>query len=438
MGKIVATGLRSAILVCLLGSAPALGQILSPAEVKQKVAALEPKIIAWRRDIHQNPELGNRETRTSALVADHLRKLGLEVTTGIAHTGVVAVLKGALPGPVVALRADMDALPVTERVNVPFASKAKAVYRNQEVGVMHACGHDGHTAILMGVAELLTGIKGRLPGTVKFIFQPAEEGAPDGEEGGAALMIKQGVLENPKPSAIFGLHLASQGYAGEVSYRAGPAMAAADEFRIRVTGRQTHGSRPWAGVDPIVVSAQIVNALQTIVSRNLDITKEPAVVSVGAINGGIRNNIIPETVEMIGTVRTFDDTMQETIHGRIKEIAEGVAASNGAKAEVEIRRGYPVTSNDTNLTAWAAPYLEQVVGKDKLKVREKATGAEDFSFYQRHVPGFFFFVGSTGPEVQLDQAPSNHSPLFKVDESSLAVGAASLANVTLAYLGRKS
>lgn len=406
-----------------------------PGFVKADAQALTPKIIAWRRDIHQHPELGNRETRTAKLVADHLKKLGLEVQTGIAHTGVVAVLRGGKPGPVVALRADMDALPVTERVDVPFASKVRTNYNGQEVGVMHACGHDGHTAILMGVAELLAKRKADLPGTVKFIFQPAEEGPPEGEEGGAELMIKQGVLSSdPKPQAIFGLHLVSAYHAGQIAYRPGPAMAAADSFHIKVKGRQSHGAYPWRGVDPIVTASQIVTALQTIVSREVELIKEPAVISVGAIHGGVRDNIIPDEVEMVGTIRTFDPAMREQIHRRIAEIAKGVAATAGAEAEVVVDKGYPVTDNNRDLSAWAAPLLQQVAGDGNLVVGSKVGGAEDFSFFQQQIPGFYFWVGATARDVPLDKAPSNHSPLFAVDESALPLGAEALATVTVAWL----
>jgi len=407
----------------------------APAYVMEDATALEAKIIAWRRDIHQHPELGNRETRTAKLVADHLKKLGMEVQTGVAHTGVVAILKGGKPGPVVALRADMDALPVTERVDVPFASKVRTNYNGKEVGVMHACGHDTHVAILMGVAELLAKRKAELPGTVKFIFQPAEEGAPEGEEGGAELMIKQGVLStDPKPQAIFGLHVGSDDHIGQVSYRPGPVMAASDTFRIKVKGKQTHGAYPWAGTDPIVAASAIVTGLQTIVSRNVELIKEPAVVSVGAINGGVRSNIIPDETDLIGTIRTLDPGMREQIHRRLKEVATGIATAHGAVAEVEIDLGYPVTANDPALSAWAVPVLEQVAGKDKVSLAPKALGAEDFSYYQQKIPGFFFFIGVTDPDVPLDQAPSNHSPLFKVDERGLLVGAQSMAALTVAYL----
>jgi amidohydrolase len=431
------TLLTGAALVALFLSPAALAvdAPVVPAFVMDDAKTLEAKIIAWRRDIHQHPELGNRETRTAKLVADHLKKLGLEVQTGVAHTGVVAILKGGKPGPVVALRADMDALPVTEQVDLPFASKVRTTYNGKEVGVMHACGHDTHVAILMGVAELLAKRKAELPGTVKFIFQPAEEGAPEGEEGGAELMVKQGVLStDPKPQAIFGLHVGSDDHIGQVSYRPGPVMAASDTFRIKVKGKQTHGAYPWAGTDPIVAASAIVTGLQTIVSRNVELIKEPAVVSVGAINGGVRSNIIPDETDLIGTIRTLDAGMREQIHRRVREVATGIAAAHGAVAEVEIDLGYPVTVNDPTLSAWAVPVLEQVAGKDKVSLAPKALGAEDFSYYQQKIPGFFFFIGVTDPNVPLDQAPSNHSPLFKVDERGLLVGAQSMAALTVAYL----
>ncbi|KPF84752.1 N-acyl-L-amino acid amidohydrolase [alpha proteobacterium AAP38] len=434
MRAILLTGAALAALilppVALAADAPPV-----PAYVMEDARALEAKIIAWRRDIHQHPELGNRETRTAKLVADHLKKLGLEVQTGVAHTGVVAVLKGGKPGPVVALRADMDALPVAERVDLPFASKVRTTYNGKDVGVMHACGHDTHVAILMGVAELLAKRRADLPGTVKFIFQPAEEGAPAGEEGGAELMIKQGVLStDPKPQAIFGLHVGSDDHIGKVGYRPGPVMAASDTFRIKVKGKQTHGAYPWAGTDPIVAASAIVTGLQTIVSRNVELIKEPAVVSVGAINGGVRSNIIPDETDLIGTIRTLDPGMREQVHRRLKEVATGIAAAHGAMAEVEIDLGYPVTVNDKDLTAWAVPVLEQVAGKENVSLASKGLAAEDFSFYQQKIPGFYFFIGVTDPDVPLDQAPSNHSPLFKVDERGLLIGAQSMAALTVAYL----
>ena len=403
-------------------------------QVDVAAAALEGKVVAWRRDIHQHPELSNREVRTSGVIAGHLRALGLAVQTGIAHTGVVALLDSGKPGPVIALRADMDALPVAEQVDLPFASKARTTFNDQEVGVMHACGHDCHVAILMGVAELLVGMKSRLQGRIKFIFQPAEEGPPAGEEGGAALMIKQGVLENPKPDVIFGLHVFAGVEAGTIAYRPGPALASSDRIRITVNGRQTHGALPWRGVDPIVVSSQIVLALQTIVSRQVDLTLEPAVVSIGAIKGGVRDNIIPDAVEMLGTVRTFNEDMRADMHERIRNTVEHIAKSAGASAQVHFDNPYPVTVNDIPLTERMVPTLERVAGKDKVYVGQKITGCEDFSCYQHRVPGFFYFIGITPRGVDRKQSAPNHSPRFFVDESALLLGVRSLAYLTLEFM----
>ena len=407
---------------------------LTSQDINRLAKEVEAKVIAWRRDIHEHPELSNREFRTAKLVAEHLQKLGLEVKTGVAKTGVVAVLVGGKPGPVVALRADMDALPVVEAVDLPFASKVKGEYEGKEVGVMHACGHDTHVAILMGVAEMFAKVKGQLPGTVKFIFQPAEEGPPRGEEGGAALMVKEGVLENPKPNAIFGLHVVAIMNTGTIGYRAGPMMAAADILRIKVKGRQTHGSQPWSGVDPIVTASQIVLGLQTIISRQVDITNEPAVVTIGSIHGGNRFNIIPEEVEMVGTIRTFDEAMRDDIHKRIKNTAEMIAASQGASAQVEIEKPYAVTINDEELTALMAPTLKRVAGEANVKIRPKTTGAEDFAFYQQKIPGLFYFVGITPPGTDLSKVAVNHSPKFFVDESGLLLGIRSLAALAVDYL----
>jgi amidohydrolase len=395
---------------------------------------VEPKVIEWRRDIHQNPELGNREFRTAALVARHLKALGLEVQTGVAHTGVVGVLRGGRPGPVVALRADMDALPMTEEVNVPFASKVRTTWAGKETGVMHACGHDTHVAILMGVAQTLAAKRNELPGTVKFLFQPAEEGPPPGEDGGAALMVKQGVMENPRPDAVFGLHIGSMHEAGTIAYRAGPVMAAADIVRITVQGRQTHGSAPWTGVDPIVVAAQIVLGLQTIVSRQINLTNEPAVVSIGGIDGGNRFNIIPDKVEMVGTVRTFDEAMRDDIHRRIRQVAENIAQASGAKATVEIEKPYAVTVNDPALVERMLPTLRRVAGDKNVIQRSKTTGAEDFSFFAQKAPGFFFFLGGSPKGTDLAKVAYNHSPRFYVDESALLLGVRALTQVTVDYL----
>jgi amidohydrolase len=405
------------------------------ARVDEAALRIEPKVIAWRRDIHANPELGNREFRTAALVADHLRQLGFdEVRTGVAYTGVVGLLKGARSGPVVALRADMDALPVTEQVDVPFASKVRTQWNGEEVGVMHACGHDCHVAILMGVAEILAGLRAELRGTVKFIFQPAEEMPPVGEDGGARLMIEQGALEKPVPSAIFGLHVTSRLNAGEIGYRPGPTMASSDRFQIHVQGKQTHGASPWLGVDPIVASAQIVLGLHTLVSRTVDITREPAVVTVGMIRGGVRENIIPDEVEMRGTIRTFNEEMRDDLHERVTTLAESVARGSRAECRVCIQKGYPVTENDPMLTASVVPTLQRVAGDHNVKLVDKVTGAEDFSYYQKLVPGVFYFVGVTAPGIDPARTYSNHSPKFAVDESALLLGLRSLAQVACDYL----
>jgi amidohydrolase len=402
------------------------------AEIDRRAALVEGKVVAWRRDIHAHPELSNREVRTAQIVAAHLRALGLEVRTGVAHNGVVAVLRGGKPGRVVALRADMDALPVTEEVNVPFASKVRATYNGQDVGVMHACGHDAHVAILMGVAELLAGMRRDLPGTVKFIFQPAEEGVPAGESGGAEMMIAEGALDDPKPGAIFGLHVFPYP-AGEIRYRAGGAMASADALRIVVRGRQTHGAQPWSGIDPIVVASQIVLGLQTITSRQVDITAAPAIVTIGAVHGGVRNNIIPDSVVMIGTIRAFDAAMRRDIWMRVRRTAESVAQSAGAVAAVTIDSGPPVTYNDPTLTEQMTPTLRRVAGADKVGSAEAKTTAEDFSRYQEKIPGLFFFLGITPPGVDPRSAAPNHSPRFFVDEAALPVGVRALAHLAVDY-----
>jgi amidohydrolase len=395
----------------------------------------ETQVIAWRRDFHANPELGNREFRTADIVAKHLRSLGLdEVRTEVAHTGVVGLLKGALPGPVVALRADMDALPVAEEVDVPFASKVKAMWNGESVGVMHACGHDLHTAILMGVAEVLAGLRSQLRGSVKFIFQPAEELPPEGEEGGAKMMIAEGALQNPLPQAIFGLHVTSRLPLGVLGYRPGPTMASADNLAITVHGSQTHGAMPWAGVDPIVTAAQVVLGLQTIVSRQVDLTREPAVVTIGMIKGGLRENIIPDSVEMRGTIRTFDEEMRDDIHERVTTMAEAISRSARAGCTVCIRKNYPVTVNDPKLTAAMLPSLQRTAGADQVMLVPKVTGSEDFSLFQQLVPGLFFFVGVTPAGTDPAKAAPNHSPRFYADEASLLIGVRALANVAVDFL----
>lgn len=405
-------------------------------EVEAAARRLQADVVAWRRDLHQHPELGNRETRTAKIVADHLRKLGLEPKTGIATTGVVAVLKGGRPGPRIALRADMDALPVTERTEVPFASKATATFRGETTGVMHACGHDAHTSILLGVAEALVAMKEQLPGEVLFVFQPAEEGPPDGEKGGAEEMLAQGIFRDFKPEAVFGLHVFSTLGAGQIGVHSGPTMAASDRFNIVVKGRQTHGSRPWGGIDPIVASADLIGAAQTIVSRRQDISKLPVVVSFGAIKGGIRYNIIPDQVELVGTIRTFDEGMRAQVFADLKNVAEHVAAAHGATVEARVPDidGNPVTVNDPALTARMRPSLEKVAGEDNVVDPGLTMGAEDFSFYAKDVPGLFFFVGATPKGQDPAQAPSNHSDRFFLDESALDLGLRAMLQMTLDYL----
>jgi amidohydrolase len=407
------------------------------ADLDRLVDEVEPKVIDWRQDIHRNPELGNREFRTAEKVAAHLKSLGLKVQTGVAHTGIVAVLVGGKPGPVVALRADMDALPVTEEVDIPFASKVRTTWAGKETGVMHACGHDTHVAILMGVAEVLAKNRDRVPGTVKFFFQPAEESPPPGEEGGAALMIKQGAMENPKPEVVFGLHITSATQTGTIAYRPGPLMAAADILKITVQGRQTHGSAPWTGVDPIVVAAQIVLGLQTIVSRQINVTQEPAVVTIGGIDGGNRFNIIPDKVEMVGTVRTFDENMRDDIHQRIRNTAEHIAAAGGASVTVDIQKPYAVTINDPGLTERMLPTLKRVAGEDNVLLRPKTTGAEDFSFFAQQAPGLFFFLGGTPKGTDMSKIAYNHSPRFYVEDAAMKLGMRSLLNLTLDYMEQR-
>lgn len=423
----------AAVLLLALASLPARAADLG-ARLDALADALEPKVIAWRRDIHQNPELGNREVRTAGLVAEHLKRLGYEVRTGVARTGVVAVLRGGRPGPVVALRADMDALPVTEEVDLPFASKARTTFAGKETGVMHACGHDTHVAMLMGAAEALAAVRDELPGTVLLLFQPSEEGPPPGEKGGASLMIEEGALDDPKPAVIFGLHIGSMLNVGQIGYRPGAAMAAADVLRITVRGRQTHGAAPWAGVDPIVVSAQIVLGLQTIVSRQVNITREPVVVTIGGIDGGIRFNIIPDKVTMVGTIRSFDEAVREDVHRRIRLTAGNIAEAAGAVAEVEIEKPYAVTVNDPILTAAMLPTLRRVAGAQNVQERERVMGAEDFSFYGQKVPGLFVFLGGTPAGQDAAKAPSNHSPKFSIDESALKLGVRTLLHMTADYM----
>jgi amidohydrolase len=432
--------MKKILLLSFLGiSASAFAQTEAlKLKVSAKADALEQKVISWRRDFHEHPELGNQEKRTAEIVAKHLQSLGMEVKTGVAKTGVVGILKGGKPGPVVALRADIDGLPVVERVNLPFTSKVKAQFNGQEVGVMHACGHDTHTAILMGVAELLVSMKNDLKGTVKFIFQPAEEGPPFGEEGGAELMIKEGVMENPKVDAVFGLHINSQTEVGKITYRPGGTMAAVNDMKITVKGVQAHGAYPWSSVDPVVVSAQIINALQTIVSRNLNVTENAGVVTIGSIHGGVRSNIIPEQVEMMGTVRNLSKEDEKMFIERIKTIVTKTAEAAGATAEVKIPFSvhYPVTYNDPALTARMLPTLQAVAGAENILLRPAVTGAEDFSFYQEKAPGLFIFLGGMPKGQDPLKAPSHHTPDFFIDESGFTLGVKALADLAIDYLNK--
>lgn len=406
-------------------------------DTQQAAAAVGDKVLQWRRDFHQHPELGNRETRTAKAVADQLKKLGLEVRTGVAHTGVIARLKGGKPGPRLAIRADMDALPVTEEVDLPFASKVRSTYAGQDVGVMHACGHDAHTAILLGVATALAGMRQELPGEVMFIFQPAEEGSPPGEEGGAKLMLKEGVFGDAKPDAVLGLHVFYTLHAGQVGVREGPLLAGSDRFKIRVLGAQTHGAQPWRGVDPIVTAAAIVSQAQTIVSRQLDISKLPAVLTFGMFQGGVRYNIIPDKVELEGTVRTFDKDMRDDLFQRLRRTAEGVAAAQGARVELEAPMPgaqNPVTRNDPALTKRLRPSLEKAVGKNNVVDVPPNMVAEDFSYFADAVPGMYFFVGVVPPGQDLATAAPNHSPKFFMDEKALDVGTRALLQTAVDFL----
>ena len=429
------------LLSLLLAALPALPASAEVAraqrpEVVEAAQRLRDQVVAWRRDFHRHPELSNREERTARVVAEALRRMGLEPRTGIAGHGVVAVVRGGRPGPRIALRADMDALPVAERTGLPFASTATAEYRGQTVGVMHACGHDAHTGILLGVARALVDMRERLPGEVLLVFQPAEEGAPPGEEGGASLMLREGLFDAFRPEAVFGLHVFSSVQAGKIAVRGGPLMAASDRFAITVRGRQTHGSRPWGGIDPIVAAADLVGTAQSIVSRRTDIARLPAVVTFGAINGGVRYNIIPDEVEMVGTIRTFDPQMREAILADLRNVARHVAAAHGAtvQAQVPEGEGNPATVNDPALTARMLPSLQAVVGTENVYEPPLQMGAEDFAYYAKEVPAMFFFVGATAPGIDPETAPSNHSPEFLLDETALDVGLRALLQVALDYL----
>jgi len=407
------------------------------AKASSAADKIEPKSIVWRRDFHQNPELGNRETRTSKIIAEHLKKLGLDVKENVAKTGVVGILKGGKPGPCIALRADIDGLPVTERVNIPFASKQRTTYSGQDVGVMHACGHDTHTAILMSVAEILSGMKSELKGTIKFIFQPAEEGPPEGEEGGAALMVKEGVMENPKVDVIFGLHIESDIEVGKIEYKPGAFMAAADWFSIKVKGKGSHGSQPWKGVDPIQISAQIIDGLQSIVSRQMELTKAPVVITVGKIHGGVRQNIIPEECQLDGTIRTLDADMQKEVHQRIRWTATKIAEASGAVAEVSFDTKTLVTYNTPELVKKMIPSLESAAGQGNVKERNWVTGAEDFSYYGTKAPAFFFYLGGMPKGKDPATAPPHHTADFYVDDSGMKTGVKAFCDLVFDYMNMK-
>lgn len=426
---LAAAGMLSSASIHAQGTSPL------PKDIEARIAAIEPKVVAWRRDIHQHPELGNREHRTAKIVADHLRALGIETKTGVAHTGVVGLLKGGKPGPVMLLRADMDGLPVEERNELPFASKARAEFNGATVPVMHACGHDTHVAILMGVAEVLAADRANLAGTVKFMFQPAEEGPPAGEKGGAELMVAEGILDNPKVDVAFGLHINSVLESGHIGYTSGGTMASADDFRITVKGKQVHGAYPWSGVDPIVAAAQIITGLQTIVSRNMELTEGASVVTIGKITGGVRSNIIPEQVEMIGTLRALTPADRSRVHRRVREIATGVGQAMGATVEVQIPLtiAYPVTYNDPALTARMVPVLESAIGHGRVSAKKAVTGAEDFSFLQEKVPGFYFFLGGRNPAIRAEQAPAHHTPGFRVEDTDLDVGVRAFVALVRGY-----
>ncbi|SDB26100.1 amidohydrolase [Flavobacteriaceae bacterium MAR_2010_188] len=399
------------------------------------ISDIESKVIEWRRDFHEHPELSNREFKTADKIAAHLKSLGLEVQTGVAHTGVVGILKGNNPGKVIALRADIDALPVTERVDLPFKSTVITEFDGVETGVMHACGHDTHTAILMGVAEILSKHKAKINGTIKFLFQPAEEGAPTGEEGGAELMVKEGVLKNPDVDVVFGLHIAAQQPINTLAYKSGGMMAAAQSFTINVRGKQSHGSTPWTSVDPIMASVKIIDGLQTLVSREMPLTTEAVVLSIGKITSGVRSNIIPETAEIIGTLRTLDYGMQEQINKRMEEMVPAIAKVYRAEATIIIDKGYPITYNDPELTRQMLPSLEKAAGKEKVVGIKAITGAEDFSFFQKEVPGFFFFLGGKPENVSVEDSAPHHTPDFFIDESGMLLGVKAFIQLSLDYLG---
>lgn len=421
------------LLLCLLISTGSMNSILAQ-DLEKEYKAIESKVIEWRREIHQNPELSNREFKTGEKIAKHLTSLGIEVQTGVAHTGVVGILKGQKPGKVIALRADIDALPVFERNDLSFKSTVVTDFKGEEVPVMHACGHDTHTAILMGVAEILSKHTDKIKGTVKFIFQPAEEGPPEGEEGGALLMVKEGVLKNPDVDAIFGLHINSQTPVGVIRYKSGGTMAAAQKFVINVKGKQSHGARPWSGVDPILISAKIIDGLQTIISREVELTNEAAVITVGKITSGVRFNIIPESAEMIGTIRTLDYDMKALINKRMKEMVPALAKAYGGEATIEIKDATDITYNDPDLVTQMLPSLNKVAGENNVQTQKAVTGAEDFSYFQKEVPGFFFFLGGMTPGNTASFP--HHTPDFIIDDSGLLLGVKALTEMSIDYLNK--
>lgn len=424
--------LLAAVFVLIVSLSPVFA-ITIDEQIDAAAAKVMPKVIEWRRHLHQNPELSNREFKTAKMVADYLKSLGLEVRTGIAKTGVVGILKGAQPGPVVGLRADMDALPVTERVNIPFASKEKSEYNGAQVGVMHACGHDSHVAMLMGTATVLAGMKDQIKGTVVFIFQPAEEGPPAGEEGGASVMVREGVMDNPKIDAIFGIHINAQTEIGKIKYKSGSFYAAADWFTVRVKGKQTHGSTPWTGIDPIVTATQIITGFQTIVSRQSELTKAPVVITVGKINAGVRENIIPEELVMAGTIRTLDSAMQKEVHAKMHTVVQKIAESMGATAELTIDTKTLVTYNTPDLVKQMLPSLVKAAGKDNVYEVDWTTGAEDFSYYGEKAPAFYFNVGGMPKGMNVKDSAPHHTPDFFIDDSRLDVGVKAFCHIVFDY-----
>lgn len=426
-----------ALCLALAIASPALSA--DPGALEQSLAQVESRVITWRRDLHRNPELSNREFETARKVAEHLRSLDFDrVETGVAHTGVVGTLVGGKPGPVIALRADMDALPVKEQTGLPFASTATGEYNGEEVPVMHACGHDTHVAMLMGAAEVLAEHRAELAGTVLFVFQPAEEGPPAGESGGASLMIDEGLFAGEhKPEVILGLH-AWPDDSGQLTYRARGFMAAADNLSITLTGRQTHGSSPWLGVDPVYTAGQVISALQGIPGRHLDVTRGPAVITIGSIHGGVRGNIIPDSVAMEGTIRTFDPAVRDALHARLRETVDAIAGANGASAEVTITEAAPVTTNDPQLLRQMLPTLEWAAGEGRVREGNAVTAAEDFGYFQQHIPGLYLHLGVGDPAVPREQRPSNHSPLFTAQEDALIVGVRTLVGFAMDYAERTS